>query len=329
MKPRHGGRRGAAVGLWLALGALAVPGASATRRAAPEPPLPLGAASLAAQPLDLGPPSQSADPLGQSQQQPVPQQVPLSGMPGQTPPQLKSKGMLSMRSLRIASAGEEGSKIFLGQEGEVSLGTDASGSFAVRQASKPLLALDSQNTLHLGARQVEALTVNAVGGLSLRGVQQWQLVKAEDFTASGDGWSRGQVSQCAGVFMLGGYCRLSRGEVNKTFAGLPPHKQLRVVATFHFIDRWIGEAGYMKLNIGPAGQQVVVWSEQHSEQLSRNGISLCGRSTTPEGKFAAPIDVTVPHQQDAVVLAFGSTMEDSDPCDESWGVSGLEIYTRN
>lgn len=310
--------------LWLLLGAFA-DRAVATRRAVPEP---LSAPAAAPQ---LGRRS-SEQPLDPSGQLPLSEtlQAPAA-LPGQSPLKLNARGMLSMRSLRIASAGEEGSKIFLGQQGETSIGTDASGSFIVQQASQPtpLLALDVQDTLTLGARRVEATAVDAVGGLSLRGVQQWQLVRAEDFSSKGEGWSNSQVSQCAGVFMLGGYCRLSRGEVNKTFTGLPPHKQLRVVANFHFIDHWIGEAGYMKLNVGSGWQPVIVWSEQHDESLSRNGINLCGRSSTPEGKFSAPIDVTVAHQQDSVQISFGSTMEDCDPCDESWGISGLEVYTRN
>jgi len=235
-----------------------------------------------------------------------------------------------MRSLRIVGSSEEGSRVYLGPRGELSIGSDASTNFIVRQGPEgaPLLALDAQNTLHLGAKRVEALSLDVGGGLSVRGVRQWQLARAEDFAAGAGGWSHGQVSQCAGVFMLGGYCRLSRGEVNKTYAGLPPHSQLRVVATFHFIDRWIGEAGYMKLDIGPGGRPVVVWSEQHSERMSRNGINLCGHSHTPEGKFAVSIDVTVPHTLDSVELVFGSTIEDCDPCDESWGVSGVEIHTR-
>mmetsp|Transcript_114285 Transcript_114285/g.243748 ORF Transcript_114285/g.243748 Transcript_114285/m.243748 type:complete len:265 (+) Transcript_114285:118-912(+) len=243
---------------------------------------------------------------------------------------LRPKGTLTVRSMRVAGA--QGSKIYLGAQDEFSIGTDAAGTFSIQQASQtaPLLSLDAKDTLHLGAKRVEAQELDAVRGFSVGGVQQWRLVRSEDFALSGGGlgWSRQAVSQCGGVHMLGGYCQLSSGEVNKTFTGLPPHKQLRVRATYHFIDRWIGEAGYMKLDIGQEGRPVVVWSEQHSQQMSKGGVSLCGQSGTPEGKFSASIDVTVPHRQDAVQLAFGSTMDSADPCDESWGVSGVELYMR-
>jgi len=236
-----------------------------------------------------------------------------------------------MRSLRVASTEAEGSKLYFGNNAEFSMGTDANNNFLIQQASEqsPLLSLNTQqNTLHLGSKHVETASVDTLGGLSVRGVKQWQLVSQDDFMQSGIGWSREEVTQCAGVHMLGGYCKFSKGETNKTFTGLPPHKQLRIVANYHFIDRWIGEAGYMKLGIGEAGAPVIVWSEQHSQQMSKNGLNLCGQAGTPEGKFSTAIDVVVPHIDPFIQVTFGSTMDDSDACDESWGVSGVEIYVR-
>lgn len=128
--------------------------------------------------------------------------------------------------------------------------------------------------------------------------------------------------------MLGGYCKFSAGEAKKTFTGLPPHKQLRVVAKYHFIDAWIGETGWMKLNVGDNGCDTPVWSEQHKQYETKNGVNLCGGSA-PEGKFSAPVDVTVPHTSENVRITFGSTIGDADACDESWGVSSVEIYVRN
>lgn len=246
-------------------------------------------------------------------------------------PWMKPKGLLTVKSMKVASTQALGSKIYFGQNSELSVGTDTAGNFEVNQASgnTPVLQLDSQNTLHLSAQRVEASIVDVAGGISVNGVRQWQLVQSEDFSQQSLGWSRQEVSQCAGITMLGGFCKFSRGEVNKTFTGLPPHKQLRIVATYHFIDRWIGETGYMKVNVGQDSCPVVMWSEQHTQQMSKNGLNLCGQSETPEGKFTASIDVTVPHVQDSVQIAFGSTMDDADPCDESWGISGLELHVRS
>lgn len=213
------------------------------------------------------------------------------------------------------------------------MGVDPSGNFLLQKAPQlTMAALDTNNVLHLkSARtQMAALDVNA--GISVRGVRQWQLVHSEGFSEEGNvavGWTKPPVTHCAGVFMLGGYCKFGAGEVSKTVSGLPAHTQLRVRAVFHFIDRWIGEAGYLKLDIGQDGKPVVVWSEQHVQGQSVNGLSLCGQGATPEGKFAVPIDITITHTGPELKLSFGSTMENNDPCDESWGVSGIEIYTRS
>jgi len=259
-------------------------------------------------------------------------------------PFARPKGLLTLRSLRVANMGPEGSKVFFGTGSAMgtdswgtdsgahsfAMGTDSAGNFIVQQASAaaPLINLDSQNTLHLGSARVEAQALNAVNGISVRGVKQWQLVYIDDFSSGASGWSRPESSECGGVFMLGGFCKFSTGEVNKTYAGLPPHKQLRVVAKYHFIDRWIGETGYMKLDIGMNDCMVPVWSEQHKEDGGKNGINLCGDAGTPEGKFSVPVEVTVKHHTDSVSVAFGATVG-GDPCDESWGISAVEIYTRN
>lgn len=296
------------------------------------PPAGLSAPPVPIVPVAAAPAPAVVLPLAPAMPPMVAQPVQPAAAPVPAPPMgfLKPKGLLSVRSMKVANPGSD-SKIFFGANSEFAMGTDSAGNFVVQQASAiaPIVSLDSANTLHLGSQKVEAVALDAQSGLSVRGVKQWQLVYSEDFSAGGAGWSRSEVSQCAGVNMLGGFCKFSRGEVNKTFSGLPPHKQLRVVATYHFIDRWIGETGFMKLNVGMGDCATVVWSERHSQQEAKNGLSLCGDAGTPEGKFSAPIDVTVPHHKDSVTVSFGSTMEDADACDESWGISSVEIHVRN
>lgn len=236
-------------------------------------------------------------------------------------PWLKPKGMLVVKAMQAQ-------KLFFGQSREISMGTDSAGNFEVTSQNTPLLQ-QSHNTLQLNTQRVEAQKMDACGSLSVKGVKQWQLVTAEDFGLQSYGWSRSEVTQCAGITMLGGFCKFSNGQVNKTFSGLPAHSMLRVVAKYHFIDRWIGETGFMKLNIGQDGYPIVVWNEQHAQQMSKNGLNLCGQSETPEGKFTALIDVTVPHAQGSIQVVFGSTMDDCDPCDESWGISDVQIYVRS
>lgn len=245
-------------------------------------------------------------------------------------PEMKSKGLLTVSGMKVTSTGPQGSMVHFGPEAEYSVGADAAGNFVVQHggSAAPLLSL-MDNTLHANTARLEAQALNVAGDLTIGGVAQWRLVSTEDFSTQGAGWSRGDVSNCAGISMLGGFCKFGQGEVTKTFSGLPPHKQLRIVANYHFIDRWIGESGYLKVNIAEGGGAVPIWSEQHTQVEAKHGLSLCGQEATPEGKFSVPIDVSVPHHEDSVAVTFGSTMDSSDPCDESWGVSGFEIWTRN
>lgn len=296
------------------------------------PETPSGLAHQETYPPSLGmaPPSPAVPPPNQAMAPPS---------DGPAPTRLRPQGLLTMRSLRVASTAGQGSRIFLapgdaGPSKSVSIGTDASGNFLVQKyPDKTLLALDGQNVLHLNAwkTNVVGLDVSSSGGISIRGVNQWQLVHSEALTEEGKtavGWDRPEVTQCAGVFMLGGYCKFSVGEAHKVFKDLPPHSQIRIVATFHFIDRWIGESGYMKVDVGEAGKSIAVWTEQHCQAESTNGINLCGQTSAPEGKFSVPIDVIVPHREASVRISFGTTLEDDDACDRSWGVSGIELYVR-
>jgi len=240
-----------------------------------------------------------------------------------------------MRSLRVTNDGQEGARVYMGPNSDFSVGTDAGGNFVIARGghpeAPPIFAIDKNDNLAVRSKstQVRNLDVSATGGVVINGVNQWRLLRADDFSVveGASGWSRPEVTQCAGVSMLGGFCRFSKGEVKKKFTDLPAHTHLRIQASYHFIDRWIGEAGFMKLSIGVGGAPAVVWSEQHTQEMSTNGVSICGQGT-PEGKFAVPIDVTVPHTASSVELIFGSTMEDMDPCDESWGISNVELYVR-
>jgi hypothetical protein len=47
--------------------------------------------------------------------------------------------------------------------------------------------------------------------------------------------------------MLGGYCNFSSEPVEKTFTHIPSHKRVKIMATFHFIDSWMAEYGWLQV----------------------------------------------------------------------------------
>jgi len=162
--------------------------------------------------------------------------------------------------------------------------------------------------------------------------RQWQLVSEETFTsakvgATPAGWSEGSVVTDSCGKMIGGHCSVQgkpSGDVSKTFANLPAHSHVRVVAKYHFIDTWEGETGYAKVG----GR--VVWADTHDfaeHKQSKAGISMCGNDDVAEHKWGQPVDVTLPHTASDVTVAFGATLDQST-CDEAFGVADVAVYVR-
>ena len=159
--------------------------------------------------------------------------------------------------------------------------------------------------------------------LSFDGVKQWKLVHIEDFSEP-SGWTDNRNSVCAGITILRGYCIFSDKEVTKTFSDLPSHTLVKIIANYHFIDAWIGETGYLKIDL--EGEMEYVWTEGYKAGQAGEGKNVCGAHHA-EGKFFTGIEVVVPHSESNLKITFGATVEE-DPCDESWGVSGLQIFTK-
>jgi len=166
------------------------------------------------------------------------------------------------------------------------------------------------------------------------------------------------VSNCGGLNMLGGHNNFNQaGYAAKTFkvnvgAGV---SELRVTSRFHFIDMWLGQSGFLKVS-QPLGtgenvkwsEPAAVWTQQYetapnkpSSDPSVSLLDVCGNGKVGEFKFSNNIDVVMPlvgrnamspAGEVEIKLIFGSTM--SAPIDEnmvtdgSWGVSGIEIWSR-
>jgi hypothetical protein len=199
--------------------------------------------------------------------------------------------------------------------------------FVLFNNSHPLLIYSAKNDMMILSKYLKPKSgVEFNGNFKIRSVNQWKLVFEEDLHQSPLGWSKNVVSECGGVRMLGGYCKFGAGEVSKTIENLPVHVQLRVEATFHFIDAWHGEAGFMRINNGKDKEMQYAWVETYSAFEGAPGINVCG-GKWPEGKFSVPINVSIPHKDASVKIGFGSTTE-QDACDQSFGVSGIRIYVK-
>ena len=173
-------------------------------------------------------------------------------------------------------------------------------------------------------------------GLIVNDVPQWTLAFAEDFSTS-DGkfvsdnaeFAHG-VTKCKnGLYMLGGFKSLSMQTVKKTYQDLPKHDRLMIRATYHFIDQWGGETGFMQMSVGKNSKMEYAWTETYDESDYTHTVDVCG-SEVGEGRFSSPVEVSVPHTADVVTVAFGSTIS-ATPAGSSgfYGVSSVEVYVRN
>ncbi len=199
--------------------------------------------------------------------------------------------------------------------------------FILSNGKRPVIQVDKANNIMFFSSTLQAEKgLNFKGDLKIRNIPQWKLVFEEDFSNGAQGWTNNTVTECGGVKMLGGYCQFGGGEVFKIFNNLTKHNQIRIQATYHFIDAWDTESGFMRVNNGKDGEMQYIWIERYSAFVGTGGINVCG-GRWPEGKFASPIDVTLPHKQNSIKLGFGASIE-QDPCDESFGVSGIRIYIR-
>jgi len=177
------------------------------------------------------------------------------------------------------------------------------------------------------------------------GVEQWRLVRHDDFQNSNHGWTRKddptnafvETSSCRSTDtdrFLGGHCVLSSGLVHKTFSHLPPHKQIKVSARVHYLDHWNGESVFLVL-----GDQYV-WAQPHTSS-PHYGMQMCGNANHKESKFSTPVEVTIPHAESFLTIGVGATSHvvdkelaklhptsTDDPCERSFGVDDVSIYLK-
>lgn len=180
---------------------------------------------------------------------------------------------------------------------------------------------------HDQKKSAEAMSL-IVEDVVVGGVQQWKLVRHEDFQNGAEGWSVAKTSSCGGKdFFLGGHCNAGHGEIFKTFNSLPAHTQIRVSARYHFLDDWRGETAFAKLD------KNFLWTHTTPASPSAGGINMCGNPAFPEHRFSTPIDVVLSHAEKDVTIAFGleghnEAQAKRSACDRSFGVDDVMVYVR-
>jgi hypothetical protein len=231
---------------------------------------------------------------------------------------------LNLTSLTVNSGRARESRIVLGDGvNAFTLALTADGGFVIRHRGQPYFTVDPQGDVTVNGKIKSTGVVRIDETLNFNGVDQWMLAVSEQYGQGGNGWTNGSVSECGNPNkpILGGYGKFAGGEVSKLFRQLPDHNQIRLKASFHFIDAWTGETAFAKLD------HQLVWTDMHDHMSSKNGINICGSASAAESKFAVPIDVVIPHTASSLAVTFGSTLHGS-AFEASWGLSDVQIYVR-
>lgn len=181
---------------------------------------------------------------------------------------------------------------------------------------------------HDKQKPAEAMSL-IVEDVVVGGVQQWKLVRHEDFQQGAEGWSVPKTSSCNGAkdMFLGGQCNAGHGEIYKTFNNLPAHTQIRVSARYHFLDDWRGETAFAKLD------KNYLWTHTTPASPAAGGINMCGNPAFPEHRFSTPIDVVLSHTEKDVTVSFGleghnDAQAARSACERSYGVDDVMVYVR-
>ena len=258
-----------------------------------------------------------------------------------TPP--SADAALNVSSLSIDGGAGSESLLSLGN---FVLSSTPAGEFEVRAPDgRTALSVDAAGAVSVHGQLHARGSLRVDGKLNYLGLSQWFLARAESFEASCSAWSNCTRTSCGAIRMLGGYGAFAGGEVppspaqfrrnsaqfshaahhrsqvSKLFVRLDtPHTELRLKATFHYIDRWEGASAYARVD------SQFVWAESYTLPPAAEGVNLCG-GDAPENRFAVAIDAVVPHNSTVANILFGATL-DAPATHASWGVSDLQLFLR-
>jgi len=230
---------------------------------------------------------------------------------------------MNVSSLIINAGANRESRITLGDADEAfTIAVESDGSFVVRHRNEPTFSISPSGQVTIAGSLNSKGAMRIDGRLNFNGIEQWSTVAFENFNEGATGWSNSSTTTCGNPdkMILGGCGKFANGEVSKTFFNLPEHTIIRLRANYHFIDSWGGETAYAKL------QDRYVWTDSFDSQATKEGINICC-SPAPESKYSVPIDITLPHTESTLKVAFGSTLTLA-PTEQSWGVSDVQISVR-
>ncbi|CAD2094904.1 conserved Plasmodium protein, unknown function [Plasmodium vinckei lentum] len=244
---------------------------------------------------------------------------------------ISANGKLTVSNLKISSKdNQDNGIIFKNQDTEYKLGLTTQNEFIISKKNKPMISIDEHDNLNFLNPDLSVKVLNIDGALKIKNVPQFNMIIHESFSNNSNtkGWVGENfdnfTSKCGGINLLGGYGKLSKGKISKTFEDIPSHIQIRIKSNFHFIDNWDNQTAYLKIGT-QQNEMFYIWTDTHSNLNKNNSINICG-NPTPESKYFSTIDVIVPHNSSTLFVEFGTNINTDDPNDISWGISNFQLF---
>jgi hypothetical protein len=192
------------------------------------------------------------------------------------------------------------------------------------------LEIDLDKNVILRAKTLSINSLRLKGDFKYNQIEQWKLYMQDSFinnNINNKNWDFNKTSKCNYYNMLGGNCLISKNEISKEIFDLPPHKEIKIIASYHFIGNWDSNTGYLKLD----GLNYIrnnpqfVWTDRCITKTDKNSsIKLCDFNVC---KMNVPINISVFHSDKYIKLIFGSTLN-KDSCEQSYAIGEVKIFIR-
>lgn len=190
------------------------------------------------------------------------------------------------------------------------------------------LEIDEDKLVSLKASVLTINSLDVKGNVKYNNVNQWKLFLHDNFhkNETSLNWNHDKVTKCNNYNIMGGQCQTSTKELIKEITNIPPHSQIKIEASYHFIGSWDSHSGYLKLdNIDFRKENPkYVWTHRCKNSKVTSIVKICPIEVC---KMASPINITVNHSENLIKLIFGSTLE-RNSCEQSYGISDVKIYIR-
>ena len=225
------------------------------------------------------------------------------------------------------------------------LGISENKNFIIRNNNKNKinnLEIDGKNKITLRATTLSINSLKIKGDFKFNKISQWKLFMQDNFLKNNTSlnWDFNKITKCKYYNMLGGICQTSQKEISKEILNLPHHKEIKIVAAYHFIGKWDSNTGYLKLDglNSKRKNPQYVWSNRcvskkdndfgnknrNNKASKISKVKLCDFDVC---RINDIVNVSLLHSGNYLKLIFGSTLK-GNSCDSSYAISDVKIFIR-